>query len=73
MEIPCRPDCPRRRAACHSVCPEYKAYRKYLDEKNEAIRQGNEVYAYCKIRSAKIERRMREFKINRGGDGGGMA
>jgi len=70
MEIPCRPDCPNRRPACHSVCPEYKAYRKYLDDKNEAIRQDREVFAYTRIRNARIERSARNFKIKRG-DGGG--
>ena len=72
MEIPCKPDCPHRRASCHSVCPEYKAYRKYLDEKNEAIRQDMEVAAYIGIRNAMIERSARNFKIKRGDDGGGM-
>jgi hypothetical protein len=69
MEIPCKPDCPNRRAACHSVCPEYKAFRKYLDEKNEEIRKGNEVFNYNGIRKARIKEIMRRIN-KRGGDGG---
>ena len=72
MEIPCRPDCPKRRAACHSVCPEYKDFRVFLDRKNEAIRQDREIFAYTRIRNARIERSTRNFKIKRGDDGGGM-
>jgi hypothetical protein len=52
------------------VCPEYKAYRVFLDKKNEAIRQDREVFAYTRIRNARIERSARNFKIKRG-DGGG--
>ena len=70
MEIPCKPDCPKRNATCHSVCPEYKAYRVFLDKKNEVIRQDMEVPAYIKIRSARIERSVRNFKIKRGESGG---
>ena len=62
MEIPCRPDCPKRRVACHSVCPLYQEYRAYLDEKNEYIRQDNEIYGYKKVKNDRIERRMRRIK-----------
>ena len=62
MEIPCKPDCPKRRVACHAVCQDYKAYRKYLDEKNEFLRQDNEIYGYKKIKNDRIERRMRRYK-----------
>lgn len=70
MEIPCRPDCPHRRPACHSVCPEYKAYRKYLDDKNEAVRKDMEVFVYNGIRKARFKEITRRFKMNRGGGGG---
>lgn len=38
--------CTRRAVGCHSSCEMYKAYRKYLDEKNEAIRQEDIIYGY---------------------------
>lgn len=29
---PCPPECPERKAGCHSNCERYKAYRKKADE-----------------------------------------
>ena len=34
---PCKPDCPKRNAECHSLCPEYKEWRADKDKDNEAI------------------------------------
>lgn len=36
MTIPCHKHCPDRSATCHSTCKEYKDFRKWLDEENEA-------------------------------------
>jgi hypothetical protein len=52
------------------VCPEYKAYRKYLDDKNEAVRKDMEVFVYNGIRKARFKEITRRFKMNRGGGGG---
>ena len=46
MHNPCHKHCPDRDVACHSSCKEYKAYREYLDDKNEQIRQDNAFYGY---------------------------
>ena len=62
MKNPCDPNCPKRRAACHSVCPLYQEYRAYLDEKNKSIRQYNAIYGYKKAKNDRIERRMRRIK-----------
>ena len=34
---PCKPDCPKRNATCHSLCPEYKEWRAEKDKENEQI------------------------------------
>ena len=34
---PCKPDCPKRNAECHSICPKYKEWRAEKDEENEQI------------------------------------
>jgi hypothetical protein len=34
---PCKPDCPKRNAECHSLCPEYKEWRAEKDKDNEQI------------------------------------
>ena len=54
MEIPCRPDCPRRRADCHPGCPEYKEFRASLDRQNAEKRKERDVYAYRKQRREQI-------------------
>ena len=32
MKSPCKRDCPRRNAECHSTCEDYKKYRVKCDE-----------------------------------------
>lgn len=34
---PCKPDCPKRNAECHSTCPEYKTFREEKDIENDKI------------------------------------
>lgn len=34
---PCKPDCPKRNAECHSLCPDYKEWRVEKDADNEKI------------------------------------
>ena len=46
MNNPCHKHCPDRAVGCHSFCERYKAYRKYLNEKNEAIRQEDIICGY---------------------------
>ncbi len=36
---PCKPDCPKRNATCHSLCPEYKEWRAEKDKDNEQIQK----------------------------------
>ena len=37
---PCQPDCPKRNAECHSVCPDYKEWRTEKDADNEKINKN---------------------------------
>lgn len=39
----CAPDCPRRTAECHSVCPDYLAQRAERDEALEALKARRSV------------------------------
>ena len=41
QKVPCY-NCQRRTHCCHSSCEDYKAYRQWLDEKNQRIRHGKE-------------------------------
>lgn len=36
-DSPCKPDCPKRNAECHSNCPDYKKWRVEKDADNEKI------------------------------------
>lgn len=67
MKNPCDKHCLDRELGCHSVCDEYKAYRAYLDTKNEDLRKENSIYGYKKIKNDRIDRRMRRYKQR--GDG----
>lgn len=44
---PCTCTAPKRHANCHSTCPEYKQYRKELDERNLSIRKAKEKEVNC--------------------------
>ena len=46
--------CTRRAVGCHSSCEMYKAYRKYIDEKNEAKHQEDIIRGY-KGRKGRIQ------------------
>jgi hypothetical protein len=44
---PCKPDCPKRNATCHSLCPKYKEWRAEKDRENEQknkVKQADRVY-----------------------------
>ena len=49
--VPCKPDCPKRNATCHSWCPDYKKWRVEKDKENEAIykiKKGErDYYGHC--------------------------
>lgn len=50
MVSPCHKHCPDRAVECHISCERYKAYRNYLDERNEQIRKEKAVYGYKGIK-----------------------
>ena len=58
MTIPCHKHCPDRAVGCHSSCERYKAYRKYLDERSEAIRQEKAIYGYKSIKKRQMDKKM---------------
>lgn len=68
MDIPCHKHCLDRAVGCHSLCERYKAYRKYLDDKNEAIRQEEVISGY-RARKGR-ERDVADFKNPRRYKGG---
>ncbi len=56
-ENPCKPDCPKRNATCHSNCPEYYKFaeknRQYLEWKmKQCIISG-----YEKSRLRRLQKR----------------
>jgi hypothetical protein len=40
VKNPCTKDCERRKANCHSVCPDGIAYEEYIRERNKKIREA---------------------------------
>lgn len=66
MDIPCHKHCLDRAVGCHSLCERYKAYRKYLDEKKEAIRQEEVFNGYrgtkCREKEAADFKNPRRYK-----------
>ena len=40
MENPCYKECPRRSLTCHSFCPDYDKYRKFLKRKKALIKKS---------------------------------
>lgn len=57
MNNPCHKHCPDRSVGCHSFCERYKVYRKYLNEKNEAIRQEKAIYGYKGIKRREMDKK----------------
>ena len=55
LSPPCY-NCNRRKHLCHSKCELYKAYRKDLDEVNEADRQMKNYKEYICERMIKSEK-----------------
>jgi hypothetical protein len=52
---PCKPDCPKRNAECHSLCPEYKKWRIEKDADNERINKNkrqDQIYQQHRIEYA---------------------
>lgn len=48
-KTPCRSDCPNRTRGdetpnCHSICPEYLAFKKEIEEERTAKREHNKAY-----------------------------
>ena len=47
---PCKPDCPKRNAECHSLCPEYKEWRaerdNFNEQKNKIKKSERDYYAH---------------------------
>lgn len=63
MTIPCGKDCPERAVGCHSSCERYQEYRAYLDARNGATQQENNVLGgYFKVRRERIDKIMRKLK-----------
>lgn len=61
MENPCRKDCPRRSPVCHSSCPDYPKYKKFLERKKALIRKGQIYDEYISIKkSAKFTHDLKE-------------
>lgn len=50
MENPCRKDCPRRSPTCHSDCPDYEKYRRYLKWKKYLINKSKVYDDYIQIK-----------------------
>jgi hypothetical protein len=55
MENPCKKDCPRRSSVCHSSCPDYDKYKRFLEHKKSLIRKSK---VYDDYRSTKIHERI---------------
>jgi hypothetical protein len=51
---PCKPNCPRRSATCHSECPDYKDYRQSLDDENAKKRHKTHTECYIVERNKRI-------------------
>lgn len=54
---PCKPDCRKRRAACHAHCPEYRAYEAERLKRYDQEDRARKANAY----SAAEERRARDY------------
>lgn len=39
LKVPCK-DCKKRKLGCHSVCKDYKEFRKLKDIENQEAREG---------------------------------
>lgn len=63
MENPCKRDCPRRSPTCHSSCPDYAKYKRYLKRKKAAIEKVNVYDKYISIK--KDETYTTKLKENR--------
>jgi hypothetical protein len=55
MKNPCTKDCPRRSPTCHSSCPDYPKYKKFLKHRKALIRKSK---VYDDYRSTKIRERI---------------
>lgn len=63
MKHPCKPDCPKRSADCHSICPDYRDYEKARNaeyEKKAAERAVDDAFYDGKQRL-----KLKNYKRNR--------
>lgn len=56
----CRPDCPKRSAACHTECETYKAFRHWKEEEYRLRAARAALDEADAERSAKIRRDVRQ-------------
>lgn len=60
MKNPCL-NCPRRKIGCHSSCPDYGKYTKYLAKKKALIKKSRAYDDYIRIKKyAKITNDLKE-------------